>query len=297
MQPNRLYKLTILLLILPLKVLAQPAPTFVEQNLPTKSINSDSSKQTSAEKQAPTDNIAPLDDGNNINNKNALNAAANKIKDTIGNILLNKKATSLMFDDKQNSNIERALESLKNNQAFVPEGEEGELSEEEQKKKAALTEAEAIKVQQENEKSYIYLASIIYFSPQDWVVWINDKKITSQNNAKDKELFIKYVQRDRVSLTWKISLSKWRILAGRSSEEVPPNLNSNNEVVVHFELLPNQTFILSTNNVVEGKAVIALLKKKKEEEKSKALDKKSPTTDGTKLSPPSANKNIRALTN
>ncbi|OFW81408.1 MAG: hypothetical protein A2887_03805 [Alphaproteobacteria bacterium RIFCSPLOWO2_01_FULL_40_26] len=259
MRPNRLYKIIILSLF-SLTAFAQEKNTLEEKNLP------DAAKQ----------------DDKKSSIKNAI-AIPGQIQDSLKTILLNQKAVSLMFDDEQTGNIDRAIESLKNNQVFVPEeeeaGQEGELNEEEKKKKEAEDKAkQEKKAEEENEKSYIYLASVIYFTPNNWAVWINDQKITSETNKNQKELFATSVQKDRVKLRWTLSISKWKILSGRKSEEFAPKINESNQVEVEFELRPNQTFILSTTNIVEGRAVIALLKKREEEKKAKVNEATTKTT-------------------
>lgn len=248
--------LIIIFLFISSEVFAQQeTTTFTEKNLPDKTIEK-TEKNTETK---PDPIVTP-----------------NKIQDAISSILLNKQASSLMFDDEENSNIDRAVESLKNNQIYTPEEDDekdGPNKKNEEEEKLKLEE----KKSQENEKSYIYLASIIYFSSKDWAVWINEQKITSETNKSDKELYLKSVQKDHVRLVWKLSISKWKILSGRKSEDMAPKINKDNKVEVEFELRPNQTFILSTNNVVEGRAVIALLRKKEEEKKQKTTGTQAET--------------------
>lgn len=251
--------LSLVLALLSLDSFAQAAaePTFVEKNLPSKS----SATKTPITKQDSSGSVV----------------TPSKVKDALTSILIYNQTSSLMFDDEENGRIDRAIDSFKNNQIYTPDeltegGDPKNLSKEEQAKAA---EAEKIKQEEkrneENEKSYIYLASIIYFTPRDWVVWINDKKITSETNDKEKELYLKSVQKDHIKLLWKLSMSKWKILSGRK-EEVAPIVNKDNQVETTIDLKINQTFILSTSSVVEGRAVIALLKKKAEEKKAKAAE-------------------------
>jgi hypothetical protein len=171
--------------------------------------------------------------------------------------------TSLMFDDEENSNIERAVESLKNNQVYSPGENEGDA------KTRAEADRKKAEEKTENEKSYIYLASIIYFTAKDWVVWVNEQKITSTGKKKEKELYVNSIHKDKVSIRWTLSVSKWKILSGAKLDAPTPVVNEDNKVVVNFDLKQNQTFILSANSVVEGKAVIAILKKKEESRENK----------------------------
>jgi len=227
--------------------LAQETSSFSEANLPEKitPTKSDNSKTAPAQ-------VAVLESKTTIISNNSL-----------ANMLLGNKMTSLMFSDEENSNIERAVESLKNNQIYSPDEGEDEAK--------AKAEADKKKIEEktENEKSYIYLASIIYSNPKDWVVWVNEQKITPGTNKKEKELYLTSINKDKVSIRWTISVSKWKILSGAKLDAPAPAVNEDNKIVVNFDLKQNQTFILSANSVVEGKAVVAILKKKEESRKAK----------------------------
>lgn len=173
-------------------------------------------------------------------------ASNSGISNSIETILLNKKATSLMFDDEQNSNIERAVNAFKN--IGSPDYKKFDTTEE--------TAASLSKKYERNEKSYIYLGSILYLTPKDWVVWINNQKITSTTNKIGSEIYVKSVEKDKVKIYWTLSVSKWKILSGNQSEESAPKINAKNQVEVNFELKPNQTFVLSNGVVVEGRITI-----------------------------------------
>jgi ATP-dependent Clp protease ATP-binding subunit ClpA len=184
----------------------------------------------------------------------------------MASLLLGNKATSLMFDDKEIDNIDRAIDSLRNNQVYSPEdGAPIFDALLDKKNKEAEAAREKAKQDEFNEKSYIYLASIMYSTPQDWVVWINDKKITSETNKKNKELYLKSVQKDQVSILWSVSASKLQVLLGKKADDLKLKLNENNQIEVRFVLQPNQTYILGSNSVVEGKAVVSMIKRKEPE--------------------------------
>ena len=61
---------------------------------------------------------------------------------------------------------------------------------------------------------------------------------------------------DRAKIIWSLSVSKWKILSGKKSEDEAPQLNAKNNVEIEFILKPNQTFILSSGRIVEGRAVV-----------------------------------------
>jgi hypothetical protein len=188
--------------------------------------------------------------------------------------LADKKYDSLMLTEVELKNIKKANEAANNGQPFVaeaeeevkikdPKGEQDKLKE--KKKKEQEEKLKKEEDEQGNEKSYIYLASIIYFNQKDWVIWINDQKITPKTNQRNKELYIKKVYANQIDVVWKLSITKWKIISGKKSETIAPKINKDNQIEVSFSLKPNQTFMLSNNSVVEGKAVINLIKKKEKQ--------------------------------
>ena len=194
--------------------------------------------------------------------------------------LADKKYDSLMLTELELKNIKKANEAANNGQPFVaedeeefkiknPKGEQDKLKE--QKKKEEEENFKKEEEEQGSEKSYIYFASIIYFNQKDWVIWINDQKITPKTNQQNKELYIKKVHANQIDVIWKLSITKWKIISGKKSETIAPKINKDNQVEVYFSLKPNQTFMLSNNSVVEGKAVINLIKKKEKQNTTNSL--------------------------
>jgi hypothetical protein len=220
-------------------ILLQPAPTATSE---------DAKK---SETSSPDKNLDSV-----IKNPSSL-VSPEKIKDAIGSVLMNNKATSLMFDDEENTNINRAIDSLRSNQPFVPDEnlDDRKMSEEEKKLAAQKAEEEERK-KLENEKSYAHLASILYLNDKNWVVWINQRKLLSSANKPTNELYIKSITKDQVSCVWRMSLSKWKILSGKFSSESAPKINSNNQVEMTFVLRPNQAYSLVNSRIVEGKSNI-----------------------------------------
>ncbi len=159
-----------------------------------------------------------------------------------------KKLFSLMFGNDEIDNIGKAIDSLNNAQVFIPDDDK--------EKAAQAAQASKIAAEEKNAKSYIYLASIIYLSPEDWAVWIGDQKITKQTNKKSNEFYLKLVTRDQVEVLWTIGISKWKILSGIKSDEAVPKVNDKNQIEINFTIRPNQTFILGSNAVVEGRKVV-----------------------------------------
>lgn len=172
---------------------------------------------------------------------------ANKIQGGLSGVKAKrKKMTSLMFDKKEYRKIEKALYAYSNDQVYTPDAVNKENSDETKESSSEI-----------NKKSYVYLASILYFGEKHWAAWINDEKITSDFNKKENEFYLHSVSTEKATVVWSISASKWRVLMGKRADSMESRINENNQVVVEFELRPNQTFVLGSETVVEGANVIA----------------------------------------
>ena len=140
------------------------------------------------------------------------------------------KLQSLMLDRSEVNEVERAIDALKNGQVYAP------ITAATDTIGAVNNAAQTPETEkQDNEKSYIYLSSIMYFTPQNWVVWIGDKKISTATNEKSAQLFLKSIQRDSVKVLWTLPVSKWKILSGKS-EESAPKINENNQAREDIEI-------------------------------------------------------------
>jgi hypothetical protein len=158
----------------------------------------------------------------------------------------NKKIVSLMFSEKENSEIDRAIDSQKSNQIYVPE----KLSNKSDDPDASKYENYG------NQASNLHLSSIIYLDKDHWAIWINKKKIISEENNPSNEIYVDSITKDNISIIWAIGVSKWKALSGVSSSDDLVNVDSDGKVRIRFNLKPNQSFILSRNIVIEGKTIL-----------------------------------------
>lgn len=160
---------------------------------------------------------------------------------------------SMMMDDEELNKINKALEFFGEGREYTqetPENEEvqEEISDAERENIALSKEMQLIE-----EKSRVYLGSILYFNNKVWSAWVGDKKITSLSNSQDQEIFIEKINGKKVDIIWTIGASKWKILMGSQSDAATPKTNELNQIKIKFTLHPNQTYLLRTNEVVEGK--------------------------------------------
>ncbi len=184
--------------------------------------------------------------------------------------ILQSRTSSMMYDEKELKNIDRAITALKNQESFSPDQDENTpIINKEEVQKKVIEEISP-------EQSYVYLASILYISPNSWVIWLGDNKITTENNSRKNEFYVTKIDRDKVKIMWKLGITKWNILTGNQADSAPPKTNQNNEVETLFTLHPNQTFILKSKKVVEGNSVIETAKAK--QQISEADDSKDNTT-------------------
>jgi hypothetical protein len=207
---------------------------------------------TALSQSAEKKNQVPINNSDNnptaINNKNlgwagkteAKNKGKNSILNLIDSMAQKSKTPSIMYKPQELKDIDRAIEAYNNKEKFL-------LGDEAQ-------EIESIKTPEDNAKSYIYLSSILYHSPNNWSVWINDKKISKEDNKFGDELYIKSINKDRAEIIWTMSLSKWKIISNNKQEDILPPVN-NNQVEFNFSLSFNQTYMLNGNKIVEGRLI------------------------------------------
>jgi hypothetical protein len=179
----------------------------------------------------------------------------NVVSNAINNAIeVRKLYQSLMYSQEEADGIKKAIEANKSGQAFLAQEESSkELTPEE---KAALEEERKRKELAEiNERSKIHLGSILYFSENSWVIWLNKNKISASDNKASNEFYVESIDGNEVVVLWSLSLTKWRVLSGRSNNDDAPKTNASNRVTLRFTLMPNQTYLLRDDVVIEGKTI------------------------------------------
>ncbi len=151
-----------------------------------------------------------------------------------------------MYNSEEMQKINKAFQMYRQGEEYIVEDEK--IEEGGDDKNQFTEELKIIE-----EKSRIYLGSILYFSKNNWSVWINDKIISSDNNKPSNELFIRSINGKKANIVWSLSPSKWQILMGKNLEENDSRVNKNNLIIVKFSLQNNQSFLLKENKVIEGR--------------------------------------------
>ena len=116
----------------------------------------------------------------------------------------------------------------------------------------------------EDTNIYIYLNSIMYISKNAWSVWINDSKITNENN-ENRDIIIKKITPNYINIVWSFDLNQWDIV--NPNKIIPEDMYKikDNIVSIFLRMSPNQTYIVRDNKIWEGRP--EFLKKIKKEEK------------------------------
>lgn len=176
------------------------------------------------------------DQTNTDNAKNSIE----KITEAVKTIKKINKYKSLMFQNQEIDLINNSIEIQKNGGSLNIEDDD-EKKEKEEKKEDGL-----------NQRSQIHLGSILYFSKNKWVIWLNKSKVTSEDNNMKNEFYVNKITSKNANITWRIPLSKWKILVSTSVKSNPKIID--NYVHVNFTLRSNQTFSIRTGQISEGKS-------------------------------------------
>lgn len=106
-----------------------------------------------------------------------------------------------------------------------------------------------------------YLGSIMYFSPDQWAVWLNNKKYSKDKMINEVDLL--GVQSDKVQMRWKVNsldviVPDWRskLVLGNAGNYISRDnaVSINNAgTEITFTLRPNQSFLSSKMKIVEGR--------------------------------------------
>lgn len=103
----------------------------------------------------------------------------------------------------------------------------------------------------------LYLGSIVYYSPTNWSVWINGKKLVNRLNKSSNILFVSNIDRSEAVFVWKPETLQdtgktWDAKVAEGGV-LPKNVVvEETKGTITFTLHPNQTFVPRTLTVSEG---------------------------------------------
>ncbi|KIE05418.1 hypothetical protein NF27_DT01920 [Candidatus Jidaibacter acanthamoeba] len=112
------------------------------------------------------------------------------------------------------------------------------------------------------ELTSFYLNSIIYLSNQSWSVWLNNYKVQEKSlggvlvdkvNNDSVEFIWKTANLDVISPEWQLRLIKDGEYYKSKDNRIKIKNDNAENATIHFILKPNQTFVVDTLSIIEGK--------------------------------------------
>lgn len=98
---------------------------------------------------------------------------------------------------------------------------------------------------------FIYLNSIMYISKDAWSVWINNNKITNLTN-NNNDINVIDISPLYVTIAWKITPLQWESININNRFSQDRYKIYDNYVELFIKLSPNQTYLPSKNQIIEG---------------------------------------------
>lgn len=103
----------------------------------------------------------------------------------------------------------------------------------------------------------LYLGSIVYYTPSDWSIWINGRKLPSRLNKPENEFFVREISRTSAVVIWKPQRLT-EMQKAWTDKTTPPHvvpksiLLDEEKKTVTLTMRPNQTFIPLEMSIEEG---------------------------------------------
>ena len=98
---------------------------------------------------------------------------------------------------------------------------------------------------------FIYLNSIMYISKDAWSIWINNNKITNLTN-NNNDINVIDISPLYVTIAWKITPLQWESINANNKFSDDKYKIYDNYVELFIKLSPNQTYLPSKNQIIEG---------------------------------------------
>ena len=170
---------------------------------------------------------------------------------------------SIMFPTRDIRNLEKVLEAYNKHQKFQGNTDTQNLTDDDGGFLDTLLENISGPTTDTTEETQsaaptFYLGSILYFTPDNWVIWLNGKRLTTEDPTENIEIIS--VSENTAELSWytdqlEVIAPNWKTKAEevnqRNAPGNPLSINKNSgEVRIRLE--PNQTFIATEMDIFEG---------------------------------------------
>lgn len=155
---------------------------------------------------------------------------------------------SLFFSESEITAINNARASYDQRMAGVNNNEEDDFLKNLEKVKISDHDANSLKFTYPQ----FYLSSIAYYGASNWVVWVNEEKITQDSGISASGLKVIEINKERVVFEWKPQRMDKIVDVGEASSDGVVKTDFARGKL-NFELHPNQTFSSYAMRVAEGK--------------------------------------------
>lgn len=218
---------------------------------------------------------------------NQLGSAITSEKKKIDASILEQFVNSIIYNENDITNIQKAIEAFETGvslKSLLGEETIGETIEDEDYRESIT----AIFDVEEEEAPVFYLGSILFISEDQWTIWLNNNKISSDNPFHPLLKIYKVSNGSAVFVWNPKSLS--RIVPGWKkylAYDPDSNLYTNNSNIlvdgdlntVSFVLRPNQSFDASLFNIIEGKSIATTIEVTEEGQEVTRDDTKTEETE------------------
>ena len=189
----------------------------------------------------PKSNTSKTQTTNNINTKNNILSNTTTTPKKQKN---NRVFTSLMFSEE---NIREIFKALPASTIGIPDQYIG-----------ANLDTSPINIGNATDNTensttsfFIYLNSIMYISKNAWSIWINNNKITNLTN-NNNDINVIDISPLYVTIAWKITPLQWESINTNNKISEGKYKIYDNYVELFIKLSPNQTYLPSKNQIIEG---------------------------------------------
>jgi hypothetical protein len=103
----------------------------------------------------------------------------------------------------------------------------------------------------------LYLGSIVYYSPANWSVWINGRKLTNRNNLPTAEFYVDQISSSKIELIWHPPAlldtgATWERITNGGAQPPAGIVVDTGKGRITLQLHPNQTFLPAGLVIREG---------------------------------------------
>lgn len=168
---------------------------------------------------------------------------------------------TLMFDRKDIDGVNKIITALLSG---IKQEEKKETTEKDGEEKenllSNLLDQLGDKEQTALPKSYtfpsFYMSSVVYYSANDWAVWINGFKFSNRNNKKIPPLYVENISKTQATIVWfpaKSLHEGLKEIQGKNKKRDRFVSFDSTKGTFTFTLKPNETFVSGISSIKEGR--------------------------------------------